>query len=44
MAAAKAQPKGLTMKIYILMLAMGVLFTALRYTSIKDSGSKQLPQ
>jgi hypothetical protein len=32
------------MKIYLLMLMVGALFTAIRFTSIQDSGSESLPQ
>jgi hypothetical protein len=32
------------MKIYLLMLLIGALFTAIHFTSIPETGSKSLPQ
>lgn len=42
--AATAQPKGFDMKIYLLMLLIAALFTAIRFTSIPEKASKSLPQ
>ena len=39
-----AQSEGAEMKIYLLMLLIGVLFTAIRFTSIPETGSESLTQ
>jgi hypothetical protein len=39
-----AQPEGDDMKIYLLMLLIGALFTAIRFTSIPETGPETLPQ
>jgi len=38
------QPKGASMKIYLMMLMVGALFTAIRFTTVQDKNSTSLPQ
>ncbi len=38
-----AQPEGSDMKIYLLMLLVGALFTAIRFTSIPEKAPESLP-
>lgn len=38
------QPEGLDMKIYLLMLLIGALFTAIRFTSIPEDTPETLTQ
>lgn len=39
-----AQPEGWKMKIYLLMLLIGALFTAIRFTSVPETKPQRLPQ
>jgi hypothetical protein len=39
-----AQPEGVDMKIYLLMLLVGALFTAIHFTSIPETGAETLSQ
>ncbi len=39
-----AQPEGLDMKIYLLILLIGALFTAIRFTSMPEKTPESLSQ
>ncbi len=37
-------PEGLTMKMYLLILLIGAIFTAIRFTSVPETTTKPLTQ